>query len=401
MTSFSFRKQDIGNRDSGVSKRLFSSVGKVARRFLLAPLAATMLYGCADECKSFNETTIMINRKTDGVVSNTDDLKKKPEQGIMNAAVIDLINETEALSSPGLPFPTNITLVPEYCMTGGRAYAVPAVMAITSDVGIYVQRQITIDSVRTVAHEIGHVQQNGKDEVFAMLNEFEQRLIGSVLLSRQGWAEKISEDPIFGEKGYWLVRFFVASIWNAKNGLADYSEISALDIYLKSNIFIFLQLVELDGDIQALRDYITSQEAKGTTYIAVDVKIGEFIKNPTFGYYDRGKSAAVAEVKLQLMMLFVKEVARRFGPDDAFNTFLTDIYPRSALDLTDTDYPFCSKINNAKPDETQLDKRFCCISIDRNNWDDFPVFRKWIIAVDKTANEIRSKKEIALNAPCE
>ncbi|GEM_PF-3653436 len=383
---------------------LTERVKRTIQTCLLVPLAATILLGCTDECRSFNETTRKINRKTDGVVSNTADLKKKPKQDIMSEAVIDLINETHALSSPGLPDNVNITIVPEYCFKRSHTSNVGAYTVTdtdttsTDDIGIYVPGQITVDSVRKVNHEISHLQRKGNDqEVFAQLNEFEQWLIGSVLLSRQGLVEKIPKDPVW-ELGY--MRSFVDAVWRAKNGLAEYSEIYSTIPGLGSTgrVFIFLQLVELDGNVQALRDYIVSQKGN-TIYTAVDTKIEGFIANPTFGYYDRGRSAAVAEVALQMAMMAVKEVTRRFGPDVAFDTFVTDTYPRSSLVSTETEHLFCSKIDET--DKKQTEKKFCCVDIDETDWGNFPTFRKWIVAIDKETKQLLSTTNIPLDAPCE
>ncbi len=132
-------------------------------------------------CVQHNDTTIPLNAPTNGRI---DDLREFMTTRPLNAdavpeSIIDLVNESHALSSAPLPEEVSLTFVPEWCgripIPNLKAYAHPECDG-HGERGIYfVQRFNEVYVPITLFHEIGHMQPCGLGhEAMAILNHLEQ-----------------------------------------------------------------------------------------------------------------------------------------------------------------------------------------------------------------------------------
>ncbi len=247
-----------------------------------APLAAGLMAGCSgealpNECRIYNETTVTLNRGTDGQSVDLRGLENIPPGSFLTDYHIDFINEAHAIASEGIPADTKATQSPPYCLQSGdnggqKSAYTQAITEGGAQRGLYVPQDPELESVtliNLVNHELGHLQpgnpQNGS-EVMSQINEYEQKLAGFALLMRQGaddgqlvrWASHESKTGIFTK----LARTLESGRGQPGNG--------PLDAYDKANMFIFKRLGETGGDIPSIRAEFRELVQSGGLATALD-----------------------------------------------------------------------------------------------------------------------------------
>ena len=278
-----------------------------AKKFLSAlPLAATLLTGCGetkDECTTYNDTTITLNRATDGKSASVKDLEAIAPGGFLEDKEIDFINETHVLSSQSMPEDVKVTQVADTCTHNGRlnGYSQP-VASFGVDKGVYLPDGMGLDAISLIGltdHEVGHLMGEdppGTFEVISQLNEYEQNLMGFVLLS--------SQNADTGELLRWqshsvhpsLFRRLVLTIGSGRD-LTDY------DIYDKSNMHIYNRLVDLQGGFRLIRDEVAEIVQKTGLQDVLDNAPAVFLSNYT----------TEADMFIAIRMQLLSEIQRRFG----------------------------------------------------------------------------------------
>jgi len=293
-------------------------VGKTARNVAFAtalPLLALASAGCestgrqeeANVCSSYNDSTVSLNRETDGKIARITELKKAPEGEVITESLIDFINETHALSTEGMPGELMLTQIPEYCMPeNAAAYVVPY------ERGAYVPAPVVFSSMKctdvqlwVLNHEIGHFQETGMtNEVIAQLNAVEQIIMGYVVFSKQtehpydimGWAS--THSPII-----------------KLETLYAYSIMDEMTLHAKANLFVARRLVALNGDFRALREEVNLLDSSGILSSTIDREVEDYRD-----YYYSIEHPPYAEIinnNLELRKVFFMEIERRFGTDTA------------------------------------------------------------------------------------
>ncbi|MFH0884597.1 MAG: hypothetical protein V1861_02715 [Candidatus Micrarchaeota archaeon] len=284
-----------------------------------APLIAGLIAGCSgdagdqfNECRTYNESTVTLNRETNGQSVDLRSLENIPPGSFLTDYHIDFINEAHAIATEGIPPDTKATQSPSYCLVSGQdgrqksAYAQQD-NADGRERGLYVPENPEIDSVtllNLVSHEIGHLQpgnpENGS-EVMSQLNEYEQKLAGFALLIRQGvdsgqltrWASHESRTGIFSK----LARTLESGRGQSGN--------DPLDAYDKANIFLFTRLGESGGDIAAIRAEFRERVTNSTLVEALDAASEAFL----------GKFTALnaADLFIDIRTRFVAAMQRHYG----------------------------------------------------------------------------------------
>lgn len=309
-------------------RRTIRKIGNASRALAFAgalPLLAAVSAGCEkDDCYSYNETTIEINRPTDGRTASPQELERPPSSPLIDEPVIDFVNETHAISSAGMPDSTMITLVPKEC-SGAGAYACsgdpfsdrgayfmepifPTAEAVLEALNITDAMQMSATKLTTIQilfHEIGHLQPGGMgNEVISELNQYEQVLMGNVVFLKQGMdpARWHSNYPGLSTTLFYLIPSHFASV-NPEN--PHYSQ------YDRADIFQALALISADGDYAEVR-----RRAGGS---GIDSEIRTMVE----AYLSRvsgstqNETNITADIALKLEMALIRGLNRKFGPEIA------------------------------------------------------------------------------------
>jgi len=298
-------------------------VGKTARNAAFAaalPLLALASAGCestgrqgsnveGNVCSSYNDSTVSLNRETDGKIARISELKKNPEGEIITEPIIDFVNETHALSTEGMPPDIMLTRVPAECFDEGVA-----AYASLDERGAYVPTQVVFSSMRcpdiqlwVLFHEIGHFQENGAgNEVIAQLNAVEQIIMGYAVFSNQtehphdiiGWA--VSRNASL--KLEFLFHFPI-------------TDINSVNEHDRADIFVARKLLEHNGDFRAVREEAGRLINEGRLLDAVNEEVEGYYEE----YYSSGNPGfgVIATDNLELRKVFFRELERRFGKDTA------------------------------------------------------------------------------------
>jgi hypothetical protein len=298
----------------------FSSVKKALA--VAAPLIASLMIGCSDEalpndCRTYNETTITLNRETDGQSVDLRSLESNPSGSFLTPFHIDFINEAHAIASEGIPPDTKATQSPSYCLMSGDNGGQKSAYAQQDDAdgaqrGLYVPENQSLNSVtliNLVNHEIGHLQpgnpQNGS-EVMSQLNEYGQKLAGFALLMMQGadegqlvrWASYESQSGIYQK----LARTLESGRGQSGN--------NPLDAYDKANMFLFTRLGETGGDILSIRAEFRQLVESGGLAAALDEASSSFL-----GKYS---TANLPDLFIDARTRLVVAMQRQYGVADSY-----------------------------------------------------------------------------------
>ncbi len=274
----------------------------------------------AEKCTLYNDTTIKINRKTDGKIAKLDELESRPEIMLINKYLIDFVNETHTISTEKLPDDVKLTLVPDGCnaeWTG--AYALAEASGALGDRGIYLKSPLDIGRLTTIYHEIGHLQPGGEgNEVIAGLNEFEHALMGYVLISNQPdfFIRKkfFSRSDKRGATTWWSKYFIETVMENLYPSVDLIHAGESLGTYNKADIFIFNKLVELEGDFAALRSEVIKLRKNGELSDAIDSEAVRFTDEYSG---ESSKVACYGKMNEELKHAYYLELVRRFEPSIA------------------------------------------------------------------------------------
>lgn len=291
-------------------------------------LATVILAACTDlpvKCRTYNNSTVSLNQSTDGISARLEDLQTVPTEGIISEAFVDFMNETQALSSEGLPERTNVTLVDQECLdVNGDLLGHPVVAyAITSNDtgwqrGIYVPSVLSLTNYnfRLLAHEIGHLQTagGGYDEVIPELNSVEQVLNSYALLN--------SQFDHYPDHINW-VRDFVRTVPGTflTEQLDQNGDHSDLQTYMKADIFVLMKLFGHNGDFNQVRQEIITLVDSGDLESAVEEEVREFENQYNIDFYQGSIAARRADVSLLADLYFFRALEQRFGRDVAAGYF--------------------------------------------------------------------------------
>ncbi len=391
----------------------------------LAVLPQLCCYDLPKECRTYNETTITLNRETDGRIASFEELEaEEPLNGIMGEGLIDLVNETHALASEGMPEGVRITGVPPYC--GSAVYG--NVVAYTvprgrdgGQSGVYVTGLVTFAPRPNrffpwyiVNHEVGHLQRTGEgNEVVAELNYIDQIIAAYGLLS--------NEDDNFERTLLWT--YFTDPYILSKDYLIP--EYANEDNYINESIFIFTNLSETNGDIQRLREKIDQLEQRGELGYAIEDSVQRFqqkygLLQPDIESYNRNFWAREADTHLVARRYIFDKLKRSFGLGVAQNYFaVTSFFPNERGGVSEEDSYYsriaqgldgfsckvverrssgrqpcgdvqeCVEIGAAYRANINLD--LCCLKLDKDE------FSKWLIETTGTTYRPPEKRQLHLS----
>src|SRR3989338_11112773 len=371
-------------------------------------LAAVVLAACTEfpvKCRTYNPSTVSLNQSADGITARLEDLQTAPTEGIISEALIDFMNETQALSSEGLPQGTNITLVDNECLEAEQdlvGHPVVAYAVTSNDTGwqrgIYVPDVLSLTNYnfRLLAHEIGHLQSagSGYDEVIPELNSVEQVLNSYAVLS--------SQPDHYPDHINWA-RDFVRTVPGSflTEQLDRNLDRADLHTYMKADIFVFMKLFERNGDFNQARQEIIALIDSDDLEMAVEEEVQRFEDEYALDLYQGSIAARRAEVSLFADLYFFRALEQRFGRDVAMAYFSSSsLFPYhdktpmvGLLDLNcrvtreesglpgkekekcSTQDPKCSSLKA----EYRIPRRatFCCWELIENPAG--PAFSKWLI----------------------
>jgi len=264
-----------------------------------------------DPCRNYNETTIAINRSTDGDIPSYDLLETEPADVTITEYLIDFVNETHALATSGMPYDVRLTIAPDGCRPDVSAYAVNSV---GYDRGVYLRDPATLFYVNVIFHEIGHLQPGGgSHEVISQLNEIEQDLMAFAVFS-------IVSPSLDMYKWASEYRFRMPPIKTAvHNVYSDFSP-DEMTSYPKALIFIFNNLIKSDGSFSYVRDEYVGLVGIGNEPALTNNAI-EFAERFSPSIYSEFEHALM-DAAVIIRSLYYKEIYRRFGEevaDDYFN----------------------------------------------------------------------------------
>jgi len=352
---------------------------------LAIPLAAGLSMGCKpDICQSHNETSITLNRQTDGKSMSVKDFEEGNKGVPPTHLIIDFINETHALATEGLPDNVVLTVVPERCSSkfhDAPAYAVNkngiTTDGLTCDRGVYVVKNynaLAIPLLNTLNHEIGHLQQGNHqlNEVVSQLNPYEQLLMGFVLLNNQDAGED-------------LIRYiYHMETWAPSKDVANTLDhiiegkdtLSTLTEYRKTEFYLYKKLIETGGDFASVREGLKSLSDRRDLVGTVDAFAPSFIQDHI--------DVSHTNILTDLRIAYFRELERRFGNrtaraylkatsallngDPVFglgkascaDQIFSDIPPNPVTCLND---PECEVIIGADK-KAEVSMELCCLEVD-------------------------------------
>lgn len=287
-------------------------------------LAACSGNGCKDPCYSYNDTTITLNRATDGRTARMPELERIPSSPLIDAPAIDLLNETHAISSGPLPPDSKATLIPEECTKamGVDAYACSG--SAYEDRGAYFKGKIFIrpygedvvaaatgkpNSWKELAHEMGHLQPGGEsNEVIPELNEFEQTLMANVVFSKQGF----HMDSM--RLGY-IYPGIDSSVYRMLPANKD-----AYTKYTRADILVLMKLLEHDGNFAAARGELARHASNGTLASEEQNAVEEYLFGHS-GSSEAEEATSLADLSVRLKIAIAGYIYRNFGLAEALDYF--------------------------------------------------------------------------------
>ncbi|MBI2146200.1 hypothetical protein HYU22_02580 [Candidatus Woesearchaeota archaeon] len=283
-----------------------------AKNSLVLPLiAAIALNGCSD-CYTHNKTTMKLNRPVDGHVASMQTLELEPEPEIKRPreTIIDLINETHALSSRGMPHDAYATAVPASCLDGHPEWTTNTSFLGMIERGMYFPSlRFTMKDVSTVNHGLGHLQHEGTEgEAIAQFNEVEQMLMGYPLfindahqpLDRVRWAAYAN--------AYGLEAMIRRAVQEIQEG-NDLSE------YRRMDILLYSLLLEHDGDFSEVRRKIERLVENGEVEHEARQRIAQF--RDWYAEVTQQGGDVMAEASLMAKRVSIIELQRVFGEEAA------------------------------------------------------------------------------------
>jgi hypothetical protein len=277
-----------------------------AKTYLLAlPLAAALITGCGDtenECRMHNETTITLNRQSDGKTASVKELEAIPKGSFLLDPQIDFINEAHAISSEGMPSDVKATRVAAECAVEDPARPKTGYTQYLSsdgkERGIYIPENPDSNAfhlINLMNHEIGHLQLDNPPhgfEVVSQLNEYEKQFLGYAVLASQ-------EDPGLTR---WQSNMVHPSLFR-RLALALESGTGGFDAYDRANMLIFSMLDGYEGDFRAIRAKIAELVSNNEVDAALDAAVSQF----QMGY------SSNPDLFISIRMQIVKELERQFG----------------------------------------------------------------------------------------
>lgn len=277
--------------------------------------------GCEqDGCKVHNISTVSLNREVDGTIPPLEELMRPPEGGlVISEPAIDLLNESQSLSSGGMPAGSSLTMVEKACFSPERIAFACWEDTYTQDRGIYVPGPVILlgrpsasalgevdkIDIMTIFHELGHLQDGGEgNEVLPELNRFEQIFMVHVLLSRN--------DP--GSQKTWavLVRGLEDEIYYpaVPSGYRDFGTVQRIEA------FIIMELMRYDGDFGAVREHVRQLVSTGRINGAVDDAVRSY--GEQYGDPDPSREANnLANLVASLRMSIARWLSVKFGVPEA------------------------------------------------------------------------------------
>ena len=309
-------RNDAERQPGGCSKTrgALRFIGRALRKasFASLPLLASLALGCEpDKCATHNETTTPLNRPTDGRIATLAELSQPPQEGIISEAAIDLVNESQALSTGGMPGNAYLTLVERSCIELPTLARACWEGNAIQDRGVYTPSPVKLLSshsdsylnIRNLFHELGHLLQGGAgNEILPDINKYEQLLMVHVLLSRN--------DP--GSQKMWgfLTRNVEDEIY--PEGLPSY--IGDAGAKQKIAVFNLLELIRSDGDFRSVRERLASLASSGMLYQEFDSLMSSYADE--YGDPDLAREVTrVSNLVLSARMSFAREISRRFGAE--------------------------------------------------------------------------------------
>lgn len=442
-----------GGTVKGYFKKAVNLIKKAGRVALTMPLLSSLVGGCgkpphAGECHSYNNTTVTINRETDGEIARIKEIEKKPEGAgiLLTEPLIDFINETHALSSEGLPEDVNVTQAPEQCFRGryaayvtyervhaeGSTVTTPGVNMVDADKGIYIPEAMGLSNVETLNHEIGHLQPGGGSaaghrlgctwETIAEINKSEQILNGFVVFASQ--LENPS-DIIKWASHANRFRFGLSQMPSALQAI-DRAQLSDEDLvraeedsdfeidivfgtslagntHRCADVYFFQLLSEYGADFSRIRTEVIDTDANYNTLHDILYRIlGAFIRK--YAVVD----FPLADIDLTMKMAFLEELYGNFegyiaGEFFRANSFVSSTHRyeythgfegmncmatrrRRLSDEIEHCWgeDLCDTIGASHRREV-VEAHFCCIDIERaEDGVSFQNFRKWVVEAHGT-----------------
>jgi len=337
---------------------------------------------CENECRAYNDTTILLNRQTDGKIPTINDIAATFD-GTISEPLADLVNEAHVLSTGGMPEDVKVTIAPKSCFEDRYAYAHSQK---DSSRGVYVQEPVTMDNLSVLDHEIGHLQKDGAhNETIAEFNVLEQKVMRYALFSAK------YSIPDFLE---WMRHDRMALPEETRIKQGEYNE------YSQSDLWILFELLANGGDFGKTRTRIEQLEETGALPSALDLAKEQYLNTYSPDIY--GGSEPWTDVRLALMMSSHNEIFRRFDQETAdfyfnamqysliYNYENSAIGPAFGLDgynclmtrgqasrLTRNVHQTCAGVSATMEIPVSLD--LCCYNVDNSSPEGQLNFRKWAI----------------------
>ena len=339
---------------------------------------------CEDGCRAHNDTTVALNRETDGKIPTINDIAATFE-GTISEPLADLVNEAHALSTGGMPEDVKVTITAESCF--GEDYAGYAVTNDSSNRGVYMPESVFVGNLEILDHEIGHLQTNGAhNEAIPELNALEQRVIRRALSSSQ-----------------YNIRDFLE--WALLDPLRLDRELDILlgvsSEYTKADLFVLFDLLANGGDFGKTRERIEQLERHGGLDAALNDAQERYLNTYLPGIY--GGSEPWTDINLALMMSSHNWIYKRFDQgmaDSYFNAMQYSIIRHyrysqfigptfglegfNCLRTRSQDDGFAAEIGEtcagvSATMEVHVNLGLCCYDVVNSSPESTLSFRKWAI----------------------
>lgn len=224
----------------------------IAASLLALTTAGGIACGNQIDCEHFNETTIVINQETNGVIDDPRGLIEAASIKDIPQSLVDLVNESHSQSSSPLPKDVYATFVEKECgqRSNGSALAYTIVNLdsdSSADTGVYLlNERIFPRDLAILYHEIGHLQECGVSEVgeaVAIINHLEQTAMSFGLL----YGTQLNNESIVDQVGY-------ARPFYEESTLELQSMILLQSKYSWGMISVLKSLVDYEGDFSLVRE---------------------------------------------------------------------------------------------------------------------------------------------------
>jgi len=277
---------------------------------------------------------MLLNNDVDGVVAPLELLEAEDPSKLLVPALLDLVNESHARSTEGMPDHALVTKIPEYCFDEQDTICGCDVWmyAITSgeERGIYVPSKITLKDKVGLDHELGHLQAGGGGvegrEIMATLNSLEQFLTTFAVLARN-YRDNPADLSRFFKKYY-------PDPFSLEQRIPDYVygvdagvfEEQVGEIHAEAFPYLFLALTKTGGGFSRVRRDVQALVAEDRLEEDVRERLPAFQEMFAMETYDPLYTeerhwdhffAREAEALLQVKMMSMGYLARYFGEDIA------------------------------------------------------------------------------------